>query len=463
MLPDPERTRTQEHTGPLPSGPEYPWTDALPTSGEAGELGAEAARWAERATDALDDLRLVADLSALVSIPSTGGSPEEVRVQRWGAETLRRMGGSVDEWDESVADLARLEDWPGQEVERTDLRGVVGRFGPAEGDPALILCGHTDVVPATDAELWSEHDPWTLVRGEDEHGVWFRGRGVTDMKGGVAAVLAAVRALQSVGFPFRRALAVHLVSGEEDGGSGAFATLRRGHTGEACVIAEPTAGHLVTANAGSLTFSLRLSGRAAHGAMAREGHNALLGLRTVVDALERLQEQRREDRPVPFDTVDDPWPLSIGIVRGGEWASTVLDDLVVEGRFGVRTDETPQEARAAFEQCVAEACAADDFLAEHPARVTWPGGVFAPGEMPSGHELGAQVADAVERAGYERPDRIGVPYGSDLRQYAAAGIPTLQYGPGDIRQAHSVDEWVDKEALVRCARAYVHLVVERCG
>lgn len=459
----PQRSRTQEHTGPLPSGLEFPWTDAYPaeSEGEGGRI--EPCPQGDAALEVLDDRRLVADLSALVSIPSVGGTPEEIRAQRWGAEALRRLGGDVDEWDEDVRELAGRDGWPGQEVERAALRGVVGRFGPAEGEPALILCGHTDVVPATDADLWSEKDPWTVVRGEDEHGLWYRGRGVADMKGGVAAILAAVRALQASGFTFRRPLAVHLVSGEEDGGAGAFATLARGHRGEACVIAEPTAGYLVTANAGSLTFQLTIPGRAAHGAMAREGVNALEGLELVRQALLELQEQRRQDPPPPFDTVADPWPLSIGIVRGGDWASTVLDELVVEGRFGVRTDEDPQEARAAFEACVARACASDDFLRDHPVRVEWPGGIFAPGEMPSGHPLAVQVADAVVRAGFDRPERMGVPYGSDLRQYAAAGIPTLQYGPGDIRQAHSVDEWVDRAALVRCARAYVHLIAERCG
>ncbi|WP_374929675.1 ArgE/DapE family deacylase [Kytococcus sedentarius] len=462
MEPGPQRSRTQEHTGPLPSGPEFPWTDAYPTSAGDGD-GVPACPAGDAAVAVLDDRRLIADLSALVSIPSVGGTPEEVRAQRWGAEALRRLGGEVDEWDEEVRDLTRAEGWPGQEVERETLRGVVGRFGPDEGEPALILCGHTDVVPAADPELWSEQDPWTVVRGEDEHGLWYRGRGVTDMKGGVAAILAAVRALQASDFTWRRPLAVHLVSGEEDGGAGAFATLARGHTGEACVIAEPTAGHLVTANAGSLTFRLRVSGRAAHGAMAREGVNALDGLAVVRAALSGLQEVRREDPPAPFDTVADPWPMSIGIVRGGDWASTVLDELVVEGRFGVRTDEQPQQAREAFEQCVAQACEHDDFLRENPVTVEWPGGVFAPGEMPSGHPLGQQVADAVERAGYDRPERIGVPYGSDLRQYAAAGIPTLQYGPGDIRQAHSVDEWVDRAALVRSAQVFAQLIAERCG
>lgn len=425
---------------------------------------------------AVDETAMVADLTALVSFPSAGGSLAEERVQRWGAEALRWLGGRVEQWEDEVATLAREPDWPGQEVDRQRIHGVVARFGPQEGEPALVLCGHTDVVPAADPSLWAGQDPWTVQPvGQEEdwtglgssdapypEGLRYVGRGVTDMKGGVAAILAAVRAVQSSGVTLRRPLAVHLVSGEEDGGAGTFATLRRGHTGEACVIAEPTAGQLITANAGSLTFRLTVRGRAAHGAMAGQGVNALTGLRVVQDALEDLQAERLRGRPAPFDTLDDPWPLSIGIVRGGDWASTVLDELVVEGRFGVRPDETPAEARAALEECVAAACAADPFLRERPVEVEWPGGVFAPGRLPADHELGEQMADAVEAVSGTRPGQVGAPYGSDLRQYAAAGVPTLQYGPGDIQQAHSVDEWVEHAELVRCARAFAQLVVTRC-
>ncbi len=91
------------------------------------------------------------------------------------------------------------------------------------------------------------------------------------MKAGLAAHLAALAAIRAAGIRLRGRVAAHFVVGEEDGGLGAFGTLRRGHGGDACVIAEPTAGTLITANAGALTFRIAVPGKAAHGSSREQG------------------------------------------------------------------------------------------------------------------------------------------------------------------------------------------------
>lgn len=133
------------------------------------------------------------------------------------------------------------------------------------------------------------------------------------------------------------------------------------------------------------------------------------------------------------------------------------DLLVAEGRFGVRLDEDPAAARADLELCVAEACAADPWLRDHPATVTWSGGQFASGRLPLGHPMRDVVRDAAHAVagGGPAPREHGAPYGSDLRLYAAAGIPTLQFGPGDIRLAHSAQEQVCVSEIVHVTRALV--------
>jgi acetylornithine deacetylase len=149
-------------------------------------------------------------------------------------------------------------------------------------------------------------------------------------------------------------------------------------------------------------------------------------------------------------------------VSAGDWASTVPDRLVAEGRYGVRPAESIADAQRAFEDVVWAACAADSWLADHPVDVSWPGGVFASGELPEGHPFGAEVARAVADVTGAEPDDLGGPYGSDLRQYAAAGIPTMQYGPGEARHAHATDEQVDFAEVVRCAQVYAVLASRRC-
>lgn len=384
------------------------------------------------------------DLAQLVSYPSAGGSEAESSVQRWCAATLQGLGLEVDLWPLDLETLRSDPDYPGEEVERTEAWGCVGTSGADV--PELILNGHVDVVPPGDSDRWSGHDPWFLHEAND---YWY-GRGVCDMKGGVAAILAAVRA---VGDQLSKPFAVHTVIGEEDGGLGTFATLRRGHTGKACIIAEPTAGQIVSANAGSLTFRIEVLGRSTHGSMAGHGVSALDKLHLVNTALQQLDARRNANPPAPFG--ERPWPISIGIVHAGDWASTVPNRAIAEGRYGVKPGESFDEAIGEFE--LALRSIDDPWLRNNPVVVTWPGGRFAAGTLPPGDLFGDQVAQAVGGAAF-----IGAPYGSDLRQYAAAGIPTVQYGPGDVADAHAIDERVAIDDVVRSAKAYAQLLLLRC-
>ena len=95
--------------------------------------------------------------------------------------------------------------------------------------------------------------------------------------------------------------------------------------------------------------------------------------------------------------------------------------------------------------------------------VTWTGGQFAGGHLPSGHVLRDVVGLAHSAVtGGPPPSEHGAPYGSDLRLYAAAGIPTLHYGPGDIRTAHGPDERVPVAEVLTCARVLTLAVLRHC-
>lgn len=406
---------------------------------------------------AVDDQKIVAELQTLVRIPSVDGTAAESDVQEWFAEKLGALGMSVDHWQLDLPEIAADPEFPGMEVERTESWGCVGTLG--EGTPGLIFNGHVDVVPVGDPALWPDGDPFS-ARVSD--GIMW-GRGTCDMKGGLAAILGAVAAIQAAGVTLAKPLAVHAVVGEEDGGLGTFATLKRGHTGEACLIAEPTAGTVIPANAGSLTFRLEIPGLATHGSTRTRGVSAIEKFEVVNRALAALEAERNESPHPLLKHLDLAYPLSVGTIQAGDWASTVPDLLIAEGRYGVRLGEPVEEARQAFEHAVAQACAADDWLRNHPVKITWPGGVFASGLLPEGDPLLEATLQAATGAGASAvPEVKGGPYGSDLRQYAAAGIPTLQYGPGDVRYAHAIDEHVALAEVLHCARAYALLALRRC-
>jgi acetylornithine deacetylase len=412
-----------------------------------------------RVVDAVDEAWVVDRLSAMVAVPSIGGTPAESEAQHLLAGWLDELGCDVDIWQIDLAEAAAAADAPGQEVERTEAWGVVGTMPAAEsGPPALILSGHTDVVPPGDLTLW-DGDPFVpRIVGGDLHG-----RGACDMKGGVISSLAALAAVQRAGVRLVRPVALHGVIGEEDGGLGAWATIRRGHLGDLCVIPEPTAQAVVTANAGALTFRLEVEGHAAHAAMRDQGVSAVELFAVVHAGLQEFEAERQQDADPRFWDAKYPYGLSIGRVRAGDWASSVPDRLVAEGRYGVRLAEPVPVAQEAFEARLAAICAGHPWLAGHPVRLTWTGGAFASGQLPTGHPLLPAVRAAVADAGGGTPEERAIAAGSDLRQYVAAGVPTLHYGPGDLHLAHGPLEKVPVAEVVTAARAFALLTLRSCG
>ncbi len=417
-----------------------------------------------RVLDALDEDALIGHLVELIRVPSITGTDAESDLQHRHAAELAELGFEVDAWKFDLDELYAHPEFPGTEAPRHEGYGVVGTLGgEAAGQdaaPALVLQGHVDVVPTGDLDKWVDRDPWS---GAIHDGI-VHGRGACDMKAGSAANLAVARALVASGVVLERPFALHSVVSEEDGGLGAFATMLRGHRGAAAVLTEPTSGRLVVANAGALTFELRIAGRAAHGSTRLEGHSAIEAFLPVHAALLELERQRNNDPDPLFTTTGLPYPISVGTVRAGDWASSVPDLLVAEGRLGVRLDEAPADARAALESAVARAAASDPWLRDHPVEVSWPGGQFASGRIDGAHPFIDEVSLAIADTEGRATERVAAPYGSDLRLYAdLGGIPTLHYGPGDVRFAHAPREQVPIAELVQVTRSLAVLAARRCG
>jgi acetylornithine deacetylase len=419
----------------------------------------ELTRAEERVLAAIDDDALVRELIDLIRVPSVTGTDAESDLQHRSAAQLTDLGFQVDAWKLDLAALAAHPDFPGTEAPRLEGYGVVGTLG-GDGMPALVLQSHVDVVPTGDLDKWVDRDPFS---GDVRDGV-VHGRGACDMKAGAAANLAVARALVASGVVLERPFGMHSVVSEEDGGLGAFATMLRGHRGEVAVLTEPTSERIIVANAGALTFELRVPGRAAHGSTRLEGHSAFDAFLPVYRALLDLERERNAHLDPLFGDNPLPYPLSIGTVRTGDWASSVPDLLVAEGRLGVRLGEEPSAARAELEAVVAETARTDAWLRDNPVTVTWPGGQFASGGIAAGHPLIGEMGQAIRDAEGRDAPLGAAPYGSDLRLYSGlGGIPTLHYGPGDVRFAHAPREQVAIDELLRSTRSLALLAARRCG
>jgi acetylornithine deacetylase len=395
-----------------------------------------------------DGARILADLQALIRIPSITGSEEAVAA--WAADALGSVGLAVEMHSPDPAVVREDPAWPGQEMPRTALPVVIGRAGQS-GGRRMVLSGHLDVVPAGDLDTWTS-DPWG---GELREGLVY-GRGACDMKGGVAAILGAVRAIHEAGDLARLdgQLIVALVPSEEDGGQGTLAAIRAGAVGDMAIITEPSGLDVVIAHAGAITFRLTVPGRAAHASRRREGISALDKLWVLARALEADEAARNDAETDPLMTaLGLPYPTILGIVHGGEWASTVLDQVVADGRYGVRLGQSPAEAEAELRQCIAAACLADDFLRDHPATVEITGGRFGSARVPANHPLPAGLAGAIEAEIGRRPELLGEPYGADMRLFVNEGAtPCVIFGPGRVEVAHAADEYVPLDEVEACAR-----------
>jgi acetylornithine deacetylase len=415
---------------------------------------------AERAAaDAVDPVAIRHELQALVRVPSITGREEAAA-----AELAIRLGAAGMAVDWLLPDPAAIRAdpaWPGEETERTTLPVVIGRLG-RPGGRRIVLSGHVDVVPPGDPASWTT-DPWA---GEIRDGQLF-GRGACDMKGGVAAILGAVRALVASGAAaaFDGELIVAFVPGEEDGGQGTLAAIRAGATGDLAIITEPSNLEIVVAHAGAITFRLTVPGRAAHASQRREGVSALDNLFTILRGLEADETARNEAETDPLMTaLGLPYPTIVGIVQGGEWASTVLDRVVVDGRYGVRLGQSPADAATDLRRAIGAINASDTFLREHPATVEIVGGQFGSGRVPSDHPLPVGLASVAEAVTGRRPALLGEPYGADMRLFISeGGTPCVMYGPGDVKVAHSADEHVPLAEVEECARVLAAWVVRELG
>jgi acetylornithine deacetylase len=419
-------------------------------------IPAATAERAARAAAAVDPAAILADLLELVSIPSITGDDAAARDAVAGR--MAALGLAVRSWDADPVALAADPDHPGSEMPRTRLPLAAGTLRGALPGPRLLLAGHTDVVPPGDRGSWSL-DPF---RPELRDGRLY-GRGACDMKGGLVAALAALAAVGATVDPADLAgeAVVLAVPSEEDGGAGMLAAIRAGFVADAAVITEPTRLEIVTIQAGAITFRLAVPGRAAHASVRREGVSALEKLELLHGALRADEAARNaaEMRP-EMRALGLPYPTIIGTVHGGDWASTVPDLVVAEGRYGVRVGQVAEEAADELRTVIAAACAPDPWLREHPATVTIDGGRFSSAEVPADHPLPLGLAAAAAAVLGGRPPFVGVPYGSDMRLLVRQGAtPTVMFGPGDVRVAHAADEHVALDEVIACARVLAAWVV----
>lgn len=403
---------------------------------------------------------------SLVSAQSVTG--QEQPAQSIVIEYLEELNLEPDVWEPDPDDLRDQEGY--FETSSFVDYGYEGRSNVAtrlEGDDGrtLTVGGHIDVVDVTETE-W-ERDPWQVTREDDV----LYGRGVADMKGGLAATLIAIRAIQEAEIELKGDLIFQSTIEEEDGGvGGALSALERGYVPDATVIAEPfDIPNICVASAGVMYFRVIVPGESVHAAWGHEGTNAIGNATAVYTALEELDEQRKAQIDYPPAYRADPalegnvTNVNVGTIDAGDWPSTVPSEAVLEGRVGWPPGESRSEVRNQIETAVESFCEDDSWLAANPPKVEWFGWQAAPHETDPQSEIAQTARRTAESITGKKGQFVGGNAGLDERFYKRYyDIDSVSVGPKGVN-LHGADEHTTLPSLLDTADTLAHIIVDYLG
>jgi acetylornithine deacetylase len=276
------------------------------------------------------------------------------------------------------------------------------------------------------------------------------GRGACDVKGSMAAMLSAFARLVRERPPGSASVVLACTVDEEFTHTGSSRLAESNLGAELAVVAEPTSLDLVHSHKGALRWKIRTTGVACHSSTPQLGVNAIFRMIGVLQALERYAASLSRSDP---DPILGPPSLSVGRIEGGQSVNVVPDwcEIEVDRRLIPGEDAATclRDAHATLDQ---DPGVAGSFEFGPP----WV-------QMPALKSRAVDWFDPLSRAieaATGRPARlVGVPFGTDAGPLSARGMPCVVFGPGDIAQAHTKDEWVDLEQVHLAEEAYFQMAI----
>lgn len=397
-------------------------------------------------------------LQELVRTPSVTGA--EGDVQKLVERELQDRGLAVERCTATVEQIEPYRKHVGEQTDLENRPNIIGVKAGRGGGRSLLLNAHVDTVENGDPDTWT-HGP---LSGEVVDGLLY-GRGSCDMKGGLVTHIAALDALESAGIELGGDAIVAATVGEEDGGVGALSTILCDYSADAALITEPTRLALVRAHGGGIVFRLTIPGRSTHAAERDRGISALEKSLPIFEDLKELEQERNATAHHPlFEEMGNKAPVNIGLVRSGNWAVTVPESLVAEGRVGLIPGEDLDASLSWLANRIKAVADRDPWLREHPIKIEWLGGQTVPAEVPADAPICEAVACAHGDVTGQKPRVEGVTYGADMRLFIEFGqVPCVMYGAGDVGIAHGPDEHLALDELLTATKTVAHLLADWCG
>jgi acetylornithine deacetylase/succinyl-diaminopimelate desuccinylase family protein len=323
----------------------------------------------------------------------------------------------------------------------SDRYNVIGKLG--EGPIRLMLCTHMDVIPPLDESLWTS-PPFQATARDGR----IYGRGTTDAKGSLAAAMEAMLRVKKGLKGAKCSVALAAVVEEETGRSVGARKLMEKYRPDMGIILEPTGLHVAIAHKGALRPRITVKGQAAHSSSADMGVNAVALAGEVLRELERYRNR--------VMNVIDPMlgrsTLEVTMIRGGERINVIPQECLIY----IDRRLTPREnVDGAYEELghvikrIGEETGADlglELLCSYPSS-----------SVNDKEPVVTLIKDVLAKHGLPSAP-TGFPAGCDMWTFRANGIPTAILGPGYIDQAHSVDEYIEREQLKLAADLYEDII-----
>ncbi len=379
-------------------------------------------------------IRLLSDLVSLPSVNPMGRTnlgPDhlEGRVSDYLEAWFRNLGVAV----------TREPIQPGRD-------NIIARYDAPNSSRTILWDVHQDTVPTEGMTI----PPFTP---EIRAGRLY-GRGACDIKGGMAAMMTAFARLVRER-PAGSASVVLACTVDEEFTHVGSSRLSEQLAGiDLAIVAEPTMLDIVDRHKGAVRWKIRTTGVACHSSTPHLGQNAIYRMAEVVGAVAEHARQLAAGRP---DPILGPPSLSVGRIEGGVSVNVVPDQCAIEIDRRMIPGETADSCRDRVRQVVLDRLGDLNGVEFLPPWVIMP--ALKPGpDTDPGWVNG--VSSAIERVSKRVPRVLGVPYGTDAGPIGETGLPCFVFGPGDIAQAHTKDEWVEVDQILQGVEMYYEIARE---
>ena len=332
------------------------------------------------------------------------------------------------------------------------------RPADGEGGKSALFNGHLDVVSPEPLNRW-KRDPFDPLVEDG----WLYGRGASDMKGGVAAMTFAVKAIQAAGLGLAAPVTLEAVIEEECTGNGALACVTAGYDADAVLIPEPMGQNILVSQIGVCWFKVSLGGVPIHVLDTHHGVNAIEKSYLLIKALREMEEDLNRQPHPAFPNNPHPANLNVGIIKGGDWPSTVPAMAEFHCRQGFMPGMSFPQIKSRIEDTIARAAAADPWLADNPPKVEFYAfrseGHQVPRDQPAFNlvnDLNMELTGSP--AGIEHSTAT-----TDLRAFVLYGKGQATcYGPMGEKM-HADNERLNIDSMLHTAKVYALFLARWCG